>query len=544
MATSGESFLLDLSSATATKTGAAREERYRLTLNPGINIPYLAEPRAQLEALTFANVFTNIDDGFYKNAKLKVTWNPYVYNGNQTVKRHQKELEITIPQGHYDAVSLAHKIGELLYSDTTITEWPAITNYPLTGEKVSRKAATYITATSTLFSDMQVLATLPSKDLVKSVTIPDNATSPKGSGDKYLDVTDEPSELTAYVGGWIRLNHIGQVFARIVGIEAILSDLDGGISGLALGRSRIHLNTDVDDIIDGIGSGAKTFHVIPPSLKFKQEGHTDIAAPTETADADFFGYEALGACRPNFDETSPWALSMTVDQMRGIANADQKADAPPHVAMVGATASTQFVIPITMQPDNRTGLLEAATGAPLLKIDNSSTLFTNALGYTVTDMVEQNPFTHRSSPTVTGEPAVSRAMDASKPGRLLRTTSVSFHCPSLVSSSYNQHGELAGAVMANVPIMVPSNNVQAWQSMYDASIPCSLHNGGVIDTIDFYLTNQDGDNIDMMGSDWLATVRLAWNRPSAPPLGSFGAEAESAYGLRDVIYAAQQQNGA
>jgi hypothetical protein len=80
--------------------------------------------------------------------------------------------------------------------------------------------------------------------------------------------------------------------------------------------------------------------------------------------------------------------------------------------------------------------------------------------------------------------------------------------------------------------------------MYDASIPCSLHNGGVIDTIDFYLTNQDGDNIDMMGSDWLATVRLAWNRPSAPPLGSFGAEAESAYGLRDVIYAAQQQNGA
>jgi hypothetical protein len=78
MATSGESFLLELSSATATKTGAPREERYRLTLNPGINIPYLAEPRAQLEALTFANVFTNIDDDFYQNAKLKVTWNPYV----------------------------------------------------------------------------------------------------------------------------------------------------------------------------------------------------------------------------------------------------------------------------------------------------------------------------------------------------------------------------------------------------------------------------------------------------------------------------------
>jgi hypothetical protein len=53
---------------------------------------------------------------------------------------------------------------------------------------------------------------------------------------------------------------------------------------------------------------------------------------------------------------------------------------------------------------------------------------------------------------------------------------------------------------------------------------------------------KDGDSIDMMGNDWLATVRLSWDQPSTPPLGSFGAEAESAYGLRDVIYATQQQN--
>ena len=53
MSTSGASFLIELSSATATKTGAPREARYQLQLNPGINIPYLAEPKAQLEALTF-----------------------------------------------------------------------------------------------------------------------------------------------------------------------------------------------------------------------------------------------------------------------------------------------------------------------------------------------------------------------------------------------------------------------------------------------------------------------------------------------------------
>ena len=74
--------MIELSSATATKTGAPREARYQLQLNPGINIPYLAEPKAQLEALTFANVFTNVDQDFYKNAKLKVTWNPYVNTGS------------------------------------------------------------------------------------------------------------------------------------------------------------------------------------------------------------------------------------------------------------------------------------------------------------------------------------------------------------------------------------------------------------------------------------------------------------------------------
>ena len=72
--------------------------------------------------------------------------------------------------------------------------------------------------------------------------------------------------------------------------------------------------------------------------------------------------------------------------------------------------------------------------------------------------------------------------------------------------------------------------------------PTNLH-GGVVDAIDFYLTNQDGDNVDLMGSEFLATVRLSWDQPSKPPLGSYGAEAESAYGLRDVIYAAQQRNG-
>ena len=556
MSTSGASFLIELSSATATKTGAPREARYQLQLNPGINIPYLAEPKAQLEALTFANVFTNVDQDFYKNAKLKVTWNPYINTDSgahiTAPVRHQKELEITLPAGHYNVLggsTLQHKIAELLYADQTMTEAKA-DSLTVEDHTIQSPATPYITTTSTLFSDMQLLAKNGSKDPVKLVEVPDNAYGhiQFSVTDRFLYVNQPASDLMPYVGGWIRLNHDYQgspVVARIVGAVPYLANIGPtpvGSANVALVATKLHFDRELTNgIISGIGDGRKTFHIIPPAFEFILSEQTATKAPSKISDADFLGYDAVGACPPNYSETSPWELAMTVDEMKGVASADAKAEAAPHKAMLGTETNTKHVRPIAMQPDNRTGLLETATGSPLLKIDSSSTLFTEALGYTATDMIKQNPFTHLSSPKVTGEPATNRAMDASKGGRLLRTTSVAFHCPSLVSSSYNQHGELAGAVMANVPITVPSNNVQAWQAMYDTSIPCSLH-GGNVDTIDFYLTNQDGDNVDMMGNDWLATVRLSWDQPSKPPLGSFGAEAESAYGLRDVIYATQQQN--
>lgn len=86
--------------------------------------------------------------------------------------------------------------------------------------------------------------------------------------------------------------------------------------------------------------------------------------------------------------------------MKGLASADAKAEAQPHLALLGEAAATRQVKPIAMQPDTRTGILETATGAPLLKIDSSSTLFTGALGYTVADMAEksQSPFTHLTLP--------------------------------------------------------------------------------------------------------------------------------------------------
>ena len=57
-----------------------------------------------------------------------------------------------------------------------------------------------------------------------------------------------------------------------------------------------------------------------------------------------------------------------------------------------------------------------------------------------------------------------------------------------------------------------------------------------LDSLAFNLTDQDGEPIDLQGSDFNATLRISWPDPVPPAMGSAGAEAEDAFGLRDVKY--------
>ena len=122
-----------------------------------------------------------------------------------------------------------------------------------------------------------------------------------------------------------------------------------------------------------------------------------------------------------------------------------------------------------------------------------------------------------------------------EPAKLLRNRSIEFHCPSLVNSSYDQHGRMQGAQLASIPIQVPANDVQVWSASYDNSVPCAVH-GGTVDSLAFYLTNQDNERLSFQKTSFQATIRLYWADPVPPPVGSAGAEAEEAFGLRDVKY--------
>ena len=59
-----------------------------------------------------------------------------------------------------------------------------------------------------------------------------------------------------------------------------------------------------------------------------------------------------------------------------------------------------------------------------------------------------------------------------------------------------------------------------WSAAYDNSVPLDLH----IDSIGFYLANQDGKRVNLQGNQFQISLRIGWPDPAQPPLGSAGAE--------------------
>ena len=64
MAAAAQSYTVLLNSSKCDKVA---EEHFVRTLDPPIDIPYLAQPRAQLEQLSFANTFSNVNAQLLKN---------------------------------------------------------------------------------------------------------------------------------------------------------------------------------------------------------------------------------------------------------------------------------------------------------------------------------------------------------------------------------------------------------------------------------------------------------------------------------------------
>jgi len=120
--------------------------------------------------------------------------------------------------------------------------------------------------------------------------------------------------------------------------------------------------------------------------------------------------------------------------------------------------------------------------------------------------------------------------------KVTRVRALCLNCPTLVPASYGTDGKLSLAQMSSmVPVVVGQNEIQTFQAQYDNSVPCDIH-GVSVDEIEFYLTDQDGNSINLQKSTFQATLRLFYDDPIHPKIGEAGAEMDSTIGLRDILF--------
>ena len=505
-------FTLQLNSATAEKPTAGAEQ-YRLALTPPIEVPYLARPRVRLEQFCFTNAATNLDVALYGNTSITFQWNPFIThhppNPNTgpaypALTRHPKTKTIVIPDGHYSLASLEETVARMLYRDPG---FPADPGFP----------PLHITADSGLFFDMDILSSAEPAPSAAGETFTVAGTAGDAQTGHILELTTIPHQR--YLGGSFAGNG-----ARITAISTEM------FAGVQAGTKCIVLLTKAMVAGDGVvGAG---------TAKLVQPGALDTEALPDAA--DFLAYGSDGLAHPSLNPDSGWGTAISFDECVMIAHTpagavpDANTIAKDYAhASTGAVATAQNkrkIWPVIFQPDPVTNKLQVICASPLVRVDSTSTLFTKSLGFTAAQ------FASAPQSMLANRDTTKRApWTASGAANLLRTRAIEFHCPTLASSAYNQDGKLMGAQLASVPIQVPQNATQAWQCHFDNSIPCSGHHGASIDSVSWYLSNERGEDLNLQGEQFQATVRVYWPDPIPPPLGSAGAE-EGVYGLRDVKY--------
>ena len=124
-----KAFTFQLSSRNAEKTGVGVEQ-YRLQLEPGVQVPFTAQPQCQLEQLAFTMTVTNVDSTLYNNNKIVFEWDPFltfkaVSGSTGTLQRYSskhgnkpKRYEMTVPDGTYSLSDLEQYIARELYQKT------------------------------------------------------------------------------------------------------------------------------------------------------------------------------------------------------------------------------------------------------------------------------------------------------------------------------------------------------------------------------------------------------------------------------------------
>ena len=545
MAQGAANFTIQLNSATAKKgTG----EHYVMPLDPPINVPYLAKPRAQLESLSFSNSFSNVDASTLNNNAVKLAW----YSNEGSLQT----TDITIDDGFYDLQHLEIALAKKLRNTEL---WTAMNTYcaanagynetdPNTASTIYFDCKGVIVTGNGTGSSLMADATLAHGKLILPVK---NASlelwRKKQDGTNMLfsqppdwligsvlktathGVTNALSAMNLAAGYKIVAVHKLAVNPGLPGQDSINVELEAGY-GVELSPA----GTAVTSLINVPGVDTATVRV--------------AFTPPGVSNASFRGYAVKGLAHPSLDADSGWGGTLNVQDLETVlATASQKSND----VVVGATAITvgmqqyeRYIKPITFDVDIGTNKLRVYFAWPGVYVLKESSLFTNMLGFNDDDLASptptapqsarQNPF---SNDTVLAVAAVTNRTANKSTSEILinRVRSLSFNCPSLVPASYGTDGKLSQSQMASVPVLVGPSQVQSYQAGHDDSVPATLH-GAYISEIEFFLTDQAGTAVDLQKSTFQATLRVFYPDPVHPRVGTAGAEMDETIGLRDVTF--------
>ena len=156
MAAAAQTFTIQLNSSAAERTSES-EERYQIALTPAIEVPYLAQPRAQLESLAFSNSFTNVSAHLDNNKialQLAYTKTAPDASGNYVLEATltDKRYELTIPDGHYDAAGLEEEMARQAYLTHKASD-------KVVASHAAYEPPSAITPDTSLWADLNVLVT-------------------------------------------------------------------------------------------------------------------------------------------------------------------------------------------------------------------------------------------------------------------------------------------------------------------------------------------------------------------------------------------------
>ena len=100
-------------------------------------------------------------------------------------------------------------------------------------------------------------------------------------------------------------------------------------------------------------------------------------------------------------------------------------------------------------------------------------------------------------------------MQAENVAKIDKTRAVAFHCPSLCVGTYSTGGQLGGSQLALIPITVGLGETQSFQVSVPIKLPCRAA-GSTLSSLNFFLSNEDGDPVDLLADRFEAVVVVEW----------------------------------